>query len=262
MGYETRGYKNTVKLRMNEFLIHFPQLPEELDGLKILFFSDLHLDNNPKLQTLTYDLLKESDYDICICGGDFKASDYPDYRELGDIFKKVFSGLKKDKPSFAVLGNHDDYKTYELLTSYFTFLNNGSAKLKHKGKEFYIVGVDDCHFFHTDDIKKAYRDVSEHLFTIFISHSPEMYKKAEKRGADLFLAGHTHGGQVCLPNGAPITGNTFSSSKIIRGRWRHNNMKGYTTTGVGTSMIPLRLFCPPEICLITLKRGIRTNHCR
>jgi predicted MPP superfamily phosphohydrolase len=260
-GLSSIGYRNTLELKKKKLTLHFPGLPSGLDGFTILFFSDGHFDSNPALVPIFADLVKKVDYDICLCGGDYKAADNPNSKELKRLFETAFSSLKQDKPAFAVMGNHDTYKTGSLLKDYFTFLENESIRINYNGADLFIAGVDDCHFYKTDDIKKAFTGIDKDVFTICLSHSPELYRKAALHGADLFLAGHTHGGQVCLPGGIPITGNTRSSKKIIRGLWRQGRMRGYTTTGVGTSLASVRFFCPPEICVITLKKGYGEDRC-
>ncbi|MDP8231081.1 MAG: metallophosphoesterase family protein [Candidatus Zophobacter franzmannii] len=261
-GLNKIGHRNSLDLQKKEATLYSPTLAKEHDGIRLLYFSDMHLDNNPELQPILAKMLDTIDYDICICGGDFKADEHPDYTELEGMFGKVFEGLDREKPTFAVAGNHDNNKTITLLEDRFTFLDNASAKLEINGKVLELVGVDDCHFFHADDIEEAYKDVDRDNFTVFLSHSPEMYKKAEKYDADLFLAGHTHGGQICLPGGFALSGNSGMNRKIIKGLWSQGKMKGFTSAGVGTSLVPIRFNCPPEVVVITLKHGYGENKCR
>ena len=91
-------------------------------------------------------------------------------------------------------------------------------------------------------------------FSILLSHTPEIYDRAAGAGFDLMLSGHTHGGQLCLPGGIPIRLEAKLPRSMAAGLWRHGEMVGYTTRGVGTSLLPVRLNCPPEITLHALRR--------
>jgi len=72
---------------------------------------------------------------------------------------------------------------------------------------------------------------------------------------DLMLAGHTHGGQICLPGGVPITLDSDLPRSLGRGAWRYGGMQGYTSVGAGCSVVAVRLNCTPEITLHTLERA-------
>jgi predicted MPP superfamily phosphohydrolase len=85
-----------------------------------------------------------------------------------------------------------------------------------------------------------------------LSHTPEVYRQAAHAGYDAFLCGHTHGGQICLPGGIPLTLDARCPRRLGRGAWRHQSMQGYTSAGAGTSIVNLRFNCPPEITLHTL----------
>ena len=72
---------------------------------------------------------------------------------------------------------------------------------------------------------------------------------------DVLLSGHTHGGQICLPGGAPVTLSAVLPRSLGSGPWRHHGMIGYTSTGTGSSVVPVRFNCPPEITLHELRRS-------
>ena len=75
------------------------------------------------------------------------------------------------------------------------------------------------------------------------------------KAADIAVQGmFTHGGQICLPGGTPIMTNVKTQRRYARGLWQHGRMTGYTTTGVGVSVMPVRFFSKGEIAVITLRR--------
>jgi hypothetical protein len=84
-------------------------------------------------------------------------------------------------------------------------------------------------------------------------HTPEIIEAAALYGIDLYLCGHTHGGQICLPWIGPIIVNANCPRRFTQGVWRYKQVQGYTSAGVGTSGVPVRFFCPPEIALIELR---------
>jgi predicted MPP superfamily phosphohydrolase len=82
-----------------------------------------------------------------------------------------------------------------------------------------------------------------------ISHTPEVYRQAADADFNLLLSGHTHGGQICLPGGIPITLNSVLPRSMGSGPWKYHDMIGYTSVGAGSSVVPVRFNCPPEITL-------------
>jgi predicted MPP superfamily phosphohydrolase len=119
----------------------------------------------------------------------------------------------------------------------------------------YLAGVDDAHFYRVDNIEKAAATVPDSAFSILLSHTPEIYRQAAHAGFDLLLAGHTHGGQICLPGAVPITLDSVLPRRMGAGAWTYHNMQGYTSVGAGCSIVPVRLNCPPEITIHHLLCG-------
>ena len=88
-----------------------------------------------------------------------------------------------------------------------------------------------------------------------MSHTPEIYRQAAHSDFTVMLCGHTHGGQICLPGEIPITLDSTMPRRLGRGAWSYHRMIGYTSVGAGTSIVEVRLNCPPEVTLHTLTRG-------
>jgi len=107
----------------------------------------------------------------------------------------------------------------------------------------------DAHFYGMDNIEKAASAIPRDKFSILISHTPEVYLQAAHSGFDLMLSGHTHGGQICLPGGIPITLDSVLPRSMGAGAWKYHDMIGYTSVGAGSSVVPVRFNCPPEITL-------------
>jgi len=113
----------------------------------------------------------------------------------------------------------------------------------------YLAGIDDAHYYRVDNIEKAASKIPDNGLSILLSHTPEVYCQAAHAGFDLLLSGHTHGGQICLPGPIPITLDSVLPRHMGSGSWKHRDMVGYTSVGVGTSIVPVRINCLPEITL-------------
>ena len=121
------------------------------------------------------------------------------------------------------------------------------------GNNLTLVGVDDPHLFKCEDFSEAFKGVPGKDIKIVLVHSPECIKEAAEFKADLYLCGHTHGGQIGLPLiGKPFT-NSRSPRKVASGEFEYNGMQGYTHNGTGASSVAARFNCPSEIVIHTLK---------
>jgi predicted MPP superfamily phosphohydrolase len=133
-------------------------------------------------------------------------------------------------------------------------LLNENVPIERRHGEIYVAGIDDAHLYQTHNIEKARGEIPDQAFSILLSHTPEIYRHAAHAGFDLMLSGHTHGGQICLPRSIPITLDSVLPRHMGSGTWRSDEMLGYTSVGVGSSVLPVRLNCPPEITLHRLER--------
>ncbi|MCJ7615551.1 MAG: hypothetical protein MUO43_03335, partial [Desulfobacterales bacterium] len=115
-------------------------------------------------------------------------------------------------------------------------------------------GLDDPHYYYTDQALCALEEECDN-FKIVLVHSPELYDMAANNDYNLYLCGHTHGGQISLPGGIPLITHLYVGKKFHSGLWSYSNMKGYTNQGCGVAGIPVRFNTKSEIALITLKKG-------
>jgi hypothetical protein len=154
---------------------------------------------------------------------------------------------------YGVLGNHD---CIEMLPEFeqagVTMLVNDAEEIRHDGTSLWVVGVDDPHYYQCHDVGQAFRKTRPDDFRLFLSHSPELYQEAAAWGANLYLCGHTHGGQICLPRIGPLFTHSRAPRFTVAGPWEYGGMVGYTCRGAGASGVPLRFNCPGEISLLTL----------
>src|SRR5581483_6876748 len=107
-----------------------------------------------------------------------------------------------------------------------------------------------AHYYQLDNIAQAARDIPPDAFAILLSHTPEVYERAAHAGFPLMLCGHTHGGPICLPGGWPLITDADCPRFMARGgAWRYQGLTAYTSTGSGSSIVDVRLNCPPEVTL-------------
>ena len=132
-------------------------------------------------------------------------------------------------------------------------LLNECVVIERGGQRIHLAGIDDAHCFRVDNIEKAADAVPLEEFSILLSHTPEIYRQAAHAGFDLLLSGHTHGGQICLPGGIPITLDSVLPRSFGAGAWKYRDMAGYTSVGAGSSVVPVRFNCPLEITLHDLR---------
>lgn len=260
LGLYRRGIANTLSMVVERKTFTFDDLPEPFDGWTILYMSDLHLDGVEGLTEAMMRRIEGIEVDLCVFGGDLRMDMYgtmaPALREL----HKLLEAVSSRHGVYGVLGNHDCIEMLpEFEAAGIRMLVNDAVELKREGASLWLVGVDDPHYYRTHDLEKAFRQVPEAAFQIFIAHSPEVYREAATYKPQLYLCGHTHGGQICLPRLGPVFTHSRAPRRLARGAWTHNGMLGYTSRGAGASGVPLRFNCPGEITLITLRCGAPSN---
>jgi predicted MPP superfamily phosphohydrolase len=193
-------------------------------------------------------ILPEIEYDICVMTGDYRGETFGPYDETIAGMARVCNALKK--PIYGVLGNHDTVRMLPGLEQIgIRMLLNECEIIKRCAEGLYLAGIDDGHFYLTDNLEKAASGIPADAFSILLSHTPEVYEEAAHVDFNLMLSGHTHGGQICLPGGIPIILNSVLPRYMGSGAWTYRGMSGYTSAGAGSSKIAVRFNCPPEITL-------------
>jgi len=247
------GHRNALAVQVNSQVLPCPDLPEAFDGFRLLHISDTHIDGNPELIDLLIRLVEPLKYDVCVITGDFREGTFEDYMTPARRMVELRRHIKTD--TFAVLGNHDAIEMVPTLEEGgIRMLLNEHVVLEHNGATLWLSGVDDPHYYETDNLDKALEGVPEDSFKILLAHSPEICRKAAFAGINLYLCGHTHAGQICLPGGRPLLTNSKCPREYHVGLWHFEEMTGYTSRGAGTSSVAVRFNCPPEITVHTLRR--------
>jgi predicted MPP superfamily phosphohydrolase len=251
-GLYGRGLENARAVRVIRNPIASARLPAPFDGFTLLHLSDLHLDLSEDITQRILALVEGCAYDACVLTGDYRAGTSGPYDAALAGMKRLRQVLRG--PVFAVLGNHDSVAMLPAIEGLgIRVLMNEFERVERNGASIVIAGVDDAHFFRADDVEKAASGCGLADYSILLSHTPEIYRRAVQAGFDLMLSGHTHGGQICLPGQVPLTLDSDLPRRFGAGAWQHKGMTGYTSRGASCSIIPVRFNCPPEITLHTLR---------
>jgi len=250
------GKKNAHNIILKEKHIIDSNLPTSLEGLRILHISDLHLDEREDLVESISKLLEEQEYDICFFTGDYFSKVRNHKEEDYQNFNSIISKIKCKLGIYGVLGNHDSVETFENLSKFkIKFLNNECLKITINSYPLNVIGLDDVHYFYSDQVKATLDENKSDDFTILLVHSPEIYDLAQKNKVNLYLCGHTHGGQVRLTQKFPVFRRIKRGRKYFSGLWIFKNMHGHTSDGAGTSTLDIRFNCDPEISIIILNKS-------
>ena len=232
-------------------------LPASFDGYRILHISDLHA--GPFLTRADLDRrlagARRVERDLVAFTGDLADKVPGRAEEAAD----VLSGLRAPDGVVAVLGNHDiwvgeKHVRAALAERGVRVLVNENVALGRDGARVYVAGINDASYTGRDNLPAALAGIPEGAVVILLSHAPSVIRKAEARRAALVLSGHTHGGQIILPWIGPPHVPSRLGRRFALGLHRVEGQWLFISRGLGEVFPPLRINCPPEIALITLRR--------
>lgn len=255
-------YEPYFALHTSDSVIYSKKWPKELENLKIAVISDFHAGalfyDKWRMRKVVELVNKEKPDMVLLLGDYFNRYFYNtsmDYEKFAEYLLEIEAPLGK----FAVTGNHDTYMGTEKIEEQLSragvkFLRNKSAKVETKNGDFYVAGIPD---FGTDifNLQKAFEDVPEGGPCIFLTHDPSVFPALPRKAAVTF-AGHSHGGQFRIPFYGPFLKGVinlyteFSSDGLLV---NHRDDPIFITRGIGTSSIPARFFCTPQIEIISIK---------
>jgi len=252
-GLYDRGIRNAVDLRLNCFELSFNDLPPAFDGFSILHVSDPHFGALAGTTERMFQLVSGLCPDLVVLTGDYRSEDCKRYKYVLPPLQKLVETLPAPHGIWAILGNNDCADMVEPMEEIgIKMLINETDSIEQEGENIYITGVDDVHAFHTHAAPKALENAPQG-FRIALVHSAELADTAAACGYDLYLTGHTHGGQIALPGGVPVISNLKRFRRYASGLWHRGDMVGYTSSCVGISVVPLRFYTRGEVALIKLR---------
>jgi uncharacterized protein len=250
LAYEARH----VRVVRENLDVH--RLPEGLDGLKIVFMSDVHAGpyfGHQRMRMLVR-LVDELAPDALILGGDYVGG----RRDGASIFYPHAPDFQAHYVKVAVLGNHDVWEGADearagLVAAGFELLENRNVRIPIEGAVLAIAGVEDL-YTGEPSVSAASEGILPDDYAILVSHNPDVFRSMLEDTEplwDLALGGHTHGGQFTLATQRlddPPQHHRFRS-----GWFSENGMPTLISNGVGTVMLPLRFQTPPEVHVLTLR---------
>lgn len=252
-GFFKFGYKNARDIQVRHVSISPRALPDAFKGYRILHLSDLHLDSIEGLGESIARTIAPLSFDLCVITGDFKYTRHGEYRQILSPLQHILAAVTAADGTYAVLGNHDTQAMAEDIEALgIHLLANQTVSLARNNQRVFLTGVDDPHDYYTEAATECLEKPVDG-FRILLAHSPELYRIAAANKFGLYLCGHSHGGQICLPGGWPLMTCLSTGKQFFKGLWRHRGMIGHTSTGCGTAKIPVRFNCRPEITVLTLE---------
>ena len=257
LGLYDRGVRNALSPVLNRIEFASPDLPPGFDGFRILHLSDFHFPGPVGLAEAVCSLIAGPDCvdcDLCVLTGDYAFNRRADPHVVAGMVANVLAQLEPRCGFVGIPGNNDTSTLLEMLRSDgLPMLINEHIEVERGGEKIYIAGVDDPHEFRCASVLDAVCGIPDGAFTVLLAHSPEVAGSAARAGVNLYLCGHTHGGQICLPGSRPLFINSRCPRARAAGLWRIGQMQAYTTRGLGASTIEVRYACPPDAAFITLK---------
>jgi uncharacterized protein len=249
-------------LQLRKRRIHVSSLPGALEGLRIGLLTDLHAgtDADFRLVRRAVRMLMAERPDLIALTGDFAADDAKDFSAV----LACLDDLRAPLGVYAVPGNHDyivgidrwrrDIARHPTIVD----LTNGFRNLDARGARLCVAGVDD---FYEGNPRLRLPAREERDFTLLLAHSPDEAERCRRDhdSVGLIVSGHTHGGQVRLPFVGPPVTSAEHDDLYDEGLRRRPWTQVYTSRGIGTVHLPVRLLARPEVALLELTRAPRPS---
>jgi predicted MPP superfamily phosphohydrolase len=255
---------NRPRIVRQEFFL--PRWPERLNGFTVAMLSDFHYDPYFSIHPLhaAIAMVNRLHPDLIALTGDFVSVPL-----VGDETKAAFAAepcarllrqMTAPHGLWAVMGNHDDatdaeHVTHALQAENIRVLANQSEPIEQDGSRFWLAGVNDV-ISGTADLSKTMHRVPAGEPVILLAHEPDFADEASQYPIDLQLSGHSHGGQIRIPFLPPLYLPELAK-KYVWGTYHVGPLTLHTSAGLGTIGIPMRLNCPPEVTVLTLRRSAK-----
>lgn len=249
-------------LDIHKKVITSNNIPSSFNDFKIVQFSDTHIGFHYTLEQFndlvtTINKLKP---DLIVFTGDLV--DKPDKYHWNDKLIQSLRALQANHGKFWIYGNHDHggYGTNIVKNtmdqSEFKLLKNDHTVIKINSERFILAGIDDV-MLGKPDLNLTLKNANPDLFTILLAHEPDYADTTRQYPVDIQLSGHSHGGQVRFP----FLGHLYTpayAEKYVQGEYVFDDdqLTLYVNRGIGTTRLPYRFLCKPEIHEFTLKADV------
>lgn len=255
LGVAGFGIVERNRFQLSEVTVPIPNLPKDLEGLRIVQITDIHL--SPFLSEREFaraiDMANETRAHLALVTGDLIS-------RRGDPLDACLRQLARIRADAGVLGCLGNHEVYTGTEHYVTeqgrkigieFLRQRAKVLRFGQSDINFAGVDYQQF------QKTYLEGAERLvvpgaFNVLLSHNPDVFRAATAKGYPLTIAGHTHGGQVNFELLHQNVNVARYFTPYVRGLYRQGDASIYVSSGLGTIGVPIRLGAPPEVSLLRL----------
>lgn len=260
------GFSESNHPQVARVEIQLGRLPHAFDGFTIAQLSDFHYEDHFSVVPIrkAVEVVNGLHPDLVVLTGDFVTvpwlSGTPEtlrpYAQTAEPCAHLLQDLRAPMGRFAILGNHDagsdpDRVMRALRDHGLPVLMNRSVPVERGKDRIWLAGIDDV-LEGRPDVGQALENIPSAELIVLLAHEPDFADEASLTPVDLQLSGHSHGGQVWLPGiGAPWL--PALGRRYPRGLYKVRDLTLYTNIGIGTIRAPVRINCPPEITLITLR---------
>ena len=246
-----------VDLSLREQDLMFPGLPKDLDGLRLVQLSDIHLSPflSERMLARAVDMANETRAHLALVTGDLIST----ARDPLDTCLRQLSRLRAEAGIFGCLGNHEIYANAEDYVEQqgarlgHRYLRQRAESLKFGQATLNLAGVD-YQASSKPYLVGAERMVAPDAFNVLLSHNPDVFPVAARQGYPLTIAGHTHGGQVRVEILHQDLNVARYFTPYVDGLYRRDKAAVFVSRGIGTIALPARLGAPPEVNLLRLCR--------
>lgn len=259
-----RGYFfEPFKLKLTAVMTFTDRLPLGTEPIKLLHISDLHVERLTDREAKVLELAEEAKPDLIVISGDYVNLSYNRDPETLKQVGQLLSQLSAPHGVYATLGSppvdlretvvpiFDDLRNVTLLRHGWQAVDVGN------GRSVTVMGMDCSHDLPVDAgrLARLVAAAPKEVPQVLVYHSPELMPEASEHGIDLYVCGHTHGGQVRLPFLGPIFTSSQLGRRFVMGLYKIGRTTLYVSRGIGLEGLSaprVRFMCPPEMTLITI----------
>jgi predicted MPP superfamily phosphohydrolase len=250
------------RLALTHLDVHLSTLPPGTEPIRLLHISDIHLERFAEREMRLLSLAREAAPDIIVITGDYLNLSYNDDRVAQEQVARLLGQLHAPHGIYATLGSPPVDLRHEIVPLL------GSVPLRllrdewatvdvGDGTKLVLIGLDCTHHLHEDGerLARVAATAPNGAPRVLLYHSPELMPQASSQNIDLYLCGHTHGGQVRLPFLGPLLTSSQLGRRYVMGHYRQADTHLYVSRGIGLEGLSaprVRLLSPPEVTLVTL----------
>lgn len=252
------------RLALTELTVNTDRLPAGAEPIRVLHISDLHIERWTARETAVLQLAEQAKPDLIVISGDYVNLSYNEDPETQQLVIKLLRQLSAPHGVYAVLGSPpvDLRQTvlpiFEAVDHIKLLRWDWEVVEMGNGRSLTIMGLDCTHHLPTDRVRleRLHQAAPNHIPQLFLYHSPELMPEVAERQVDLYLCGHTHGGQVRLPLLGAILTSSQLGRRYVMGLYQEGRTHLYVSRGIGLEGLSaprVRFLAPPEMTLITIR---------